>query len=415
MIKAAIGSRLPRFAAVVVLAGLVVGCASSKAPDSMTAPPGFGKDTASRVTRLLQYCDRLAEKGEMVTALGLCARASELAPEDPEPLLKVAELLQTMNRKQAAVETYRVILQRNPNHHEAQYLLGKLYMEVGETDMASITFNHAMQSDPADPRPYNALGILRDQAGEHEAAQGLYRLALERDPKNRSVRNNLGLSLALNGKRDEAIEMLAELAVDPEAGQTVMRNLEAAYASRPVPQADTMASPSPMMEPVEPVSDPVTPIASEPVESPAEEAPMKAQDEMPRGHKPEAPEDGAPTPLFLPPAAKADEPPAQSGVLPTSDADEEPDSPAIIDDEKVDAVMTDGEPAVSAILQAAERLMQPPAWADFEPGDLLSEEPVSDAPMIVVPPSGVQGAGDRLVPIRPNVSMLLLGPRRTSA
>src|SRR3546814_2581255 len=104
-------------------------------------------------------------------------------------------------------------------------------MESGETAPASVHFDRALRSKPEDPRAYNALGILRDQAGEHAAAQILYRQALERDPANFSVRNNLGLSLALDGKRDEAIEVLAELAVDPQAGQTVLRNLEAAYRS----------------------------------------------------------------------------------------------------------------------------------------------------------------------------------------
>src|SRR3546814_2977922 len=72
--------------------------------------------------------------------------------------------------------------------------------------LASVHFDRALRSKPEDPRAYNALGILRDQAGEHAAAQILYRQALERDPANFSVRNNLGLSLALDGKRDEAIE-----------------------------------------------------------------------------------------------------------------------------------------------------------------------------------------------------------------
>src|SRR3546814_14976555 len=83
-------------------------------------------------------------------------------------------------------------------------------MESGETDLASVHFDRALRSKPEDPRAYNALGILRDQAGEHAAAQILYRQALERDPAHFSVRNNLGLSLALDGKRDEAIEVLAE-------------------------------------------------------------------------------------------------------------------------------------------------------------------------------------------------------------
>src|SRR3546814_20922041 len=93
-------------------------------------------------------------------------------------------------------------------------------MESGETDLASVHFDRALRSKPEDPRAYNALGILRDQAGEHAAAQILYRQALERDPANFSVRNNLVLALELDGKRDEDIEVLAELAeIGREAGR----------------------------------------------------------------------------------------------------------------------------------------------------------------------------------------------------
>src|SRR3546814_20980993 len=105
--------------------------------------------------------------------------------------MKVAAILQALNRGEAAAQTYAALLERHPKHHEAQYSLGKLYMESGETDLASVHFDRALRSKPEDPRAYNALGILRDQAGEPAAAQILYRPALERDPANFPVRNNL--------------------------------------------------------------------------------------------------------------------------------------------------------------------------------------------------------------------------------
>jgi Flp pilus assembly protein TadD len=346
MMTGAIG-RLLRLGAVAAIAGLAVGCASPNGPGSITAPAGYGKDPGSRVARLVQYCDRLAEKGELVTALGLCGRAHEIDPDAPEPLLKVAALLQKLDRREAAERTYGALLERHPTHHEALYSLGKLYMEGGEAGPALVQFERATRSDPKDPRPYNAMGILRDQAGEHAAAQGLYRLALERDPANRSVRNNLGLSLALDGKRDEAIEVLAELAVDPEAGQTVMRNLEAAYASRtPAP-----APAAPLAEPAAPLADPLDPVASEPLEgTPAADAPGKPAPE------PAAPAATGPTPL-LPPSGGAGAQQSDMG------RPQGASSPA----------------GSSAILAAAEQLMQPPDWADFEPGTLLGAEPAPAA------------------------------------
>jgi Flp pilus assembly protein TadD len=400
MMTGSIG-RLLRFAAVLALAGFTVGCASSQQTGPRaTAPAGYGKDTASRAERLVQYCDRLAEKGELVTALGLCARAHEVAPEDPETLMKVATILKKMNRREAAAETYGALLAQHPRHQEARYSLGKLYMETGETALASIQFNHAMRDYPEDPRAYNALGILRDQEGEHEAAQGLYRLALARDPGNNSVRNNLGLSLALDGKRDEAIDVLAELAVDPTANQTTLRNLEAAYASRAVPQgksggksgsqpavppgAAPAAVPAAMSKPAVPapipakaMSVPVLPVETKPMGVPAEQPrdalvpPDKpARIPMVKGPKsaPKAPEAGKPTPLFIPPAAKSNGPrPQQSGQRRIKSTLPAPNAVVV-------------SPASSVILAAAERLMEPPAWADFEPGALIDAMPAAPSP-----------------------------------
>src|SRR3546814_1393969 len=137
--------------------------------------------------------------------------------------------------------------------------------------------------------------------GVQTCALPIYRQALERDPANFSVRNNLGLSLALDGKRDEAIEVLAELAVDPQAGQTVLRNLEAAYAARPVaPAAGDPAGAHPAdTHPGAigmPPAVPVEPVASEALEDPMGAPPATITPAPMTGNQaPAAPQAGPPT------------------------------------------------------------------------------------------------------------------------
>ena len=366
MTTGTIGRHLVRLAGVLVLAGFTVSCADNPQRAATVAPAGFGKDPISRAERLVSYCDRLADKGEMVTALGLCARAHEINPDDPETVMKIAEILHKLDRKQAAAQAYVSLIEQHPRHHEARYSLGKLYMEMGESAMAAAQFDRAIQTNPKDPRPYNALGILRDQAGEHQAAQALYRSALKRDPNNHSLRNNLGLSLALSGQRDEAIEVLAALAVDPEAHQTVLRNLEAAYASRPpstvgpgmaplgktAPNADAAIEPLPSAPLAQPMKDPEAPDAPEPAAKMTSPAPKKT---------PSAPGKGdAPMPLFVPQPGSVGNG-QQSG--------------------------TQQSPATSTILAAAEQLMARPEWADFEPGALIGSAPAAEAtaPMVLAP------------------------------
>ncbi len=354
MIQGSTGHPVLRMLAVVGLAGLVVGCASATNGPAY-APAGFGKDDASRAARMVRYCDRLAEEGKYLTALGLCARAHEIDPQDPETMMRIAGLLQTLDRDDAAAQTYTALLAEHPGHQEALYNLGKVYMESGETGMAAVQFNRAMITNPEDPRSYNALGIIRDQAGEHQAAQELYRLALERSPGYLSARNNLGLSLALNGQRDEAIEVLAEAAVEPGVDETVLRNLEAAYASTavslPVPGSAPASRP---LVPRVPDSAPqaVTPAPKPVVVESLDDGPADGGGDRP----PAVPEQ--PIPLLVPSTAGETE--QTSSGSPQSQGRSEP--------------VADEGP-FSVIAEAVARLLEPPAWADFEPGALLAQLP----------------------------------------
>ncbi len=353
MIDGALGHAIRRLFCLLALAGLAVGCAGNGSGPRY-ASTDFGRDDVSRAERLVSYCDRLAGERKYLTALGLCARAHELNPDDPDTLMRIAALLQTLDRDEAAAQTYNALLAQHPGHYEAIYNLGKVYMESGRFELAAAQFNRAMTSNPKDPRPYNALGIMRDQSGEHQAAQALYRSALEQDPANVSARNNLGLSLALNGNRDEAIQVLADAAIEPGANETVLNNLEAAYASTGIVQPAKKQAPPPpppAMPDLAPqaIQRPDAPVTIEPLASDALEETTGAPNT----------DIEAPIPLFAPATAGETE---QTSSLPTHGRD----GPSSV-----------GQ--LSVIAAAAARLVAPPTWADFEPGELLAALP-AEAP-----------------------------------
>lgn len=422
---------LLRLMGALALVGALAGCAATPY-GSAYAPADFGSDDASRTQRLVRYCDRLAEEGKHLTALGLCARAHELSPENPEVLMRIASLLQALDRADAAAQTYASLLAQHPGHQEALYRLGKIYMHAGQPALAAAQFDRAIRNDPRDPRAYNALGIIRDQAGEHQAAQSLYRLALEQDPSDLSARNNLGLSLALNGQRDEAIEVLAEAAVDPAADQTVLNNLEAAYAAttaalpakgseplRPLPSAPEL-TPQAIVRPSDPVAihslEAVPPLIDNSRQPPpAEEvlprasvvsppAPMEGEEDMP------ASGGGGPIPLLIPGVPLEEEAVEEEAGEGAATEEEE------VIEEEVSAVWPEpGAGPHPTLLSGATRpkaaapvalgplreagprrieeaephsliaavvadLIEPPAWAAFEPGELLSALPTVQAP-----------------------------------
>ncbi len=209
-------------------------CASTD-PNYTKVPAGEGFQADSRSGRLMKYCAKLNQSGDYHVASGMCARAHEIEPQNPKPLMLLADSLIHMNRHEEAISAYRRVIEGNPRNQEALYRMGRTYMKMAAYSPAMSSFEAAAQIDPSDARVQNALGILKDQLGDHYGAQAHYRQVLVQDPKNISVANNLGLSLILSGNRTEAIALLSDVVSDPRATEISHRNLAMAYEGSKMP------------------------------------------------------------------------------------------------------------------------------------------------------------------------------------
>jgi|GEM_PF-5057903 len=220
--------KVSQLATVLALSLMTAACATPQASGPDPVSVQTGSDTVSRVERLLKYCDRLHEGGDIYMASGMCVRAHELDPSEPRPMMKLAEIFTQVDRKEDAISAYKTVLEHNPGHTEALYRLGRLYLDLGEEDKALQTFEIAALRDPGNWRVHNVIGVLKDKHGQHAVAQEHYRAALEADPNNLSVKSNLGLSLALGGEKKEALEVLGQVVADPNASAVAFHNLEIA-------------------------------------------------------------------------------------------------------------------------------------------------------------------------------------------
>ena len=223
-------ARLMRTASAISLLALAVGCttATDNQPTNAAATPA---DVAKqeRVARLLRFCERLRNAGDMAVAVGMCGRAYEIDPENIEPLLELADTLALMERNQEAAQAYRRALTIEPGNIRATFSLGKVYMTLQQYDLAMRQFESVLAQNHQDQRIYNVIGVVKDLQGEHKAAQAYYRSGLELAPGDRSLRSNLGLSLSLSGDHEAAVAMLDGFANDPAAGATSRQNLALAY------------------------------------------------------------------------------------------------------------------------------------------------------------------------------------------
>ncbi len=190
------------------------------------------------VGQLLRYCSKFQNSGDLVTAAGLCERAHRLNPANPAPLMQLADILVAMEQPQQAITAYQTIIATAPETTDAHYALGKLYIDLGQYDLAAAEFQTALRSKTDDPRIYNALGVAHGLVGANESALQAFEAGLKVAPKQNSLRNNFGLSLVLNGRHEEGIKVLEEVAKDPNANETSQRNLQLAYGMVTAANAD---------------------------------------------------------------------------------------------------------------------------------------------------------------------------------
>ncbi len=204
---------------------LTAGCAGTPDPSFANRPGNLD----GGIGQLMRYCSKFQNSGDLVTAAGLCERAHVLEPENPAPLMQLADIMVGMGRPENAVTAYRMVLDGAPGNVEARYALGKLYINSEQYDLAAAEFQVALRYKGRDPRLHNALGITQDLVGAHDSALQSFEAGLKIAPKHISLRNNLGLSLVLNGRYDEGIKVLEAVTSDPGANATSHLNLQLAY------------------------------------------------------------------------------------------------------------------------------------------------------------------------------------------
>ena len=238
MKRSNLGMRPMKVAAAFGAILLTSGCASSY--DPMYA--GLPSNLDGGVGQLLRYCSMFQDKGDLVTAAGLCERAHTLEPSNPAPLMQLAEILLGMNHPEQAIIAYRKIIDATPQYTDARYALGKIHIARGEYDFATAQFQAALRYTTDDARLYNGLGVAHGLIGANASAMQAFSDGLEIAPKHISLRNNMGLALVMDGRHLEGVMMLEEVAADPKSDVTSRHNLQLAYGMVTAANADTAAT-----------------------------------------------------------------------------------------------------------------------------------------------------------------------------
>jgi len=105
---------------------------------------------------------------------------------------------------QSAVSFYREVLDSNPEHFDAQYLLGTALLQTGEFDEAIAIFQRLIEHRKDVPDVFNNLGIALQAKEDWEQSAKAFQKAIELNPEYDSAIYNLGKVMETRGLSSDA-------------------------------------------------------------------------------------------------------------------------------------------------------------------------------------------------------------------
>ena len=199
-----------------------------------------------------------------------CAGSGTAAKPGAQPLsvgqgseLRLAQAARAAGDLASAINVYRAIVASGPGHDDVSVMLGDALLEAGAIDdamdaydkvapdsqarlgaelglaRASLRltqneaalghFEKASALAPEDVRCLVGLGVALDLLDRHDEAQEKYRAVLKLQPRHVAARNDLALSLAFSRRYQEALDILAPLAMSSTATPRIRQNLALIY------------------------------------------------------------------------------------------------------------------------------------------------------------------------------------------
>jgi protein O-GlcNAc transferase len=140
-----------------------------------------------------------------------------MMPPPLHQLLATAQQHHQAGRLREAENTYRQVLQQQPDHARALFMLGALAHQSGDIPAARDWLAKALPADPSFSETHFLLGLIHQQQRQLDSAISSYRKAISLQPNHVKAINNLGRALLDAGQLAEGLNLLKQvLALAPE-------------------------------------------------------------------------------------------------------------------------------------------------------------------------------------------------------
>jgi len=181
------------------------------------------------------------QTGRLIESLKPFQKSVQMAPQDPEAHINLANALRELGRLEEAEASYRKAIVLRPDFAEAHSNLGVTLQELHRLDEAQTSHNRAITLRPSYAKAHNNLGNTLKEIGSLNKAIASYLEAIKLTPDFAEAHNNLGIALKELRRLEEAkASFLTAIALKPNyakahsnLGNTLkeMGNLDAAIAS----------------------------------------------------------------------------------------------------------------------------------------------------------------------------------------
>lgn len=166
--------------------------------------------------------------GDYASAINVLKRAHSLTPNDVGIILEMGESLSAVGAYNEAREIMLKAVTLAPTNTRALRGLGNALVALSEPALAVGHYRAALKIKP-EAATHNGLGVAQDMLGDVKGAAKTYRAGLALNPTNTNLIGNLGLSLALNGKNQEAIKLMASEMQMGRSNPRLRQNLALVY------------------------------------------------------------------------------------------------------------------------------------------------------------------------------------------
>ncbi len=138
-------------------------------------------------------------------------RKVQAEPNNVDALYHLADLYDRQGQYQKAVDTFKKVLELDPERNFAYFKLGTAYSRLNQPEKAVEVLKEAAQHLPHNPIVLNNLGIAYGKLDRLDDEIAAFKKALEIRPRYSAARFNLALIYLKKGDRQSAMEQYVEL------------------------------------------------------------------------------------------------------------------------------------------------------------------------------------------------------------